>query len=174
MRKPKNLAIFAAALVLIGVLNFSIWKKENILRSGKTVILELAPVDPRSLMQGDYMILNFTLSRDISAALRSQELDMPAKASLIVNLDQNQIAKLANLEIDKAAQLQPHQMRLQYRYQKGQAHLGTNAFFFQEGTAEIYAQAKYGEFKVSQQGEMLLVRMLDASLQPLGVNRWLN
>ncbi|XOT97907.1 GDYXXLXY domain-containing protein, partial [Alcaligenes pakistanensis] len=30
---------------------------------GQTVLLELAPVDPRSLMQGDYMSLNFALSQ---------------------------------------------------------------------------------------------------------------
>ena len=62
---------------------------------------------------------------------------------------------------------------MQYRQRNGQIQFATNAFFFQEGTASIYEQAKYGLFKVNAKGEMLLARMLDAQLQPLGVNRLL-
>ena len=29
--------------------------------TGKPVVLKIAPVDPRSLMQGDYMVLNYAI-----------------------------------------------------------------------------------------------------------------
>ena len=40
-------------------MNWSIAAKERLLVSGSTVYLELALVDPRSLMRGDYMALNY-------------------------------------------------------------------------------------------------------------------
>ena len=43
----------AGLLLVLAAVNYSIYGKEEIVRSGETVYLELAPVDPRSLMQGD-------------------------------------------------------------------------------------------------------------------------
>src|SRR5690606_1427760 len=44
-------------LLLLGYFNYSIRQKEALLKTRKSVLLELAPVDPRSIMQGDYMEL---------------------------------------------------------------------------------------------------------------------
>ena len=55
------------ALLVLGVVNAAIVGKETIKREGDTVYLPLAPVDPRSLMQGDYMALRFTLVRELEA-----------------------------------------------------------------------------------------------------------
>ena len=49
------------SLILIGlvwvsaIVGWAIWQNEDILAHGRSVRLELAPVDPRSLLQGDYM-----------------------------------------------------------------------------------------------------------------------
>ncbi|MGH1382602.1 MAG: GDYXXLXY domain-containing protein, partial [Shewanella xiamenensis] len=43
----------------------------------------------------------------------------------------------------------------------------SNSFFFEEGQADHFSQAKYGEFRVSERGELLLVTLLDEQLQPL-------
>lgn len=56
MNKRLNLAVTVIALVILGLINFSILSFERILNHGQRVILELAPVDPRSLMQGDYIL----------------------------------------------------------------------------------------------------------------------
>ena len=55
-----------AALVLV-VTNVLIVQKERLLAAPQGILLELAPVDPRSLIQGDYMALRFKLARDIDA-----------------------------------------------------------------------------------------------------------
>ncbi|WP_414673872.1 GDYXXLXY domain-containing protein, partial [Marinimicrobium sp. UBA4509] len=52
MRRGIALVTALAILVLV---NFSIYEKEQHLAQGEIMYLELAPVDPRSLMQGDYM-----------------------------------------------------------------------------------------------------------------------
>ncbi|EJS88355.1 hypothetical protein AAUPMB_10280 [Pasteurella multocida subsp. multocida str. Anand1_buffalo] len=45
--------------------NYTIHKYEDILTNGESIILKTAPVDPRSLMQGDYMTLNYEILTDI-------------------------------------------------------------------------------------------------------------
>src|SRR5690606_13387429 len=57
----RNLAILAGLLVALLVVNISVLRYERILRHGDLVLLELAPLDPRSLMQGDYMRLQFAI-----------------------------------------------------------------------------------------------------------------
>src|SRR5690606_10833586 len=51
--------LLAGLLLILAVVNVGIWQRERILATGRTVVLALAPVDPRSLMQGDYMALRF-------------------------------------------------------------------------------------------------------------------
>nr|WP_255016738.1 GDYXXLXY domain-containing protein [Psychrobacter sp. PraFG1]UTT87693.1 GDYXXLXY domain-containing protein [Psychrobacter sp. PraFG1] len=68
-----NLAAAILGLLLtLSVVNISIAKNEKLLATGESVLLKLAPVDPRSLMQGDYMALNYALSEQIIRALEAQ------------------------------------------------------------------------------------------------------
>ena len=62
MKKQSRILIITNLLLLLGYLNWSIYQKEQTLRDGQLVLFELAPVDPRSLMQGDYMSLRYTSS----------------------------------------------------------------------------------------------------------------
>ena len=57
-------ALLAAGLVLVlAVPNALVVQKERLLASGTPMLLELAPVDPRSLIQGDYMRLDYAVVR---------------------------------------------------------------------------------------------------------------
>lgn len=47
-------------------------------------------------------------------------------------------------------------------------HVATNAFFFQEGHAERYEKAHYGEFRVDKEGELLLTALYDEAFNRLG------
>ena len=60
MKKQSRILIITNLLLLLGYLNWSIYQKEQTLRDGQLVLFELAPVDPRSLMQGDYMSLRYS------------------------------------------------------------------------------------------------------------------
>ena len=57
--------VIAAGVLMLAAVNWGIYSRERLLAEGRVVMLELAPVDPRSLMQGDYMTLNFQLARQI-------------------------------------------------------------------------------------------------------------
>ncbi len=54
---------------------------------------------------------------------------------------------------------------------RGFAVVATHAFFFQEGTAKEYEKARYGEFRVANNGELLLNNLRDESFNILGFNR---
>jgi uncharacterized membrane-anchored protein len=49
----------------------------------------------------------------------------------------------------------------------GRPKFGTNAFFFEEGTADRYADARYGEIRVDAEGEAILTGLRDRDLRPL-------
>lgn len=151
------------ALLVLGALNVAIVGKERIRRDGVTVYLALAPVDPRSLMQGDYMALRFALAQELErgvapagAAAREGETRRAAIA-----LDARQVAHLASADA-------PATLQLRYRIRSGRVWLGTNAFFFEEGSAQRFAGARFGEFRVDRtSGEAVLVGLRDATLRAL-------
>jgi uncharacterized membrane-anchored protein len=155
--------IALGALLVIGALNHAIVGKERIKRDGDLAYLALAPVDPRSLMQGDYMALRFALVRELESgdAKTGGTKHEGETRFASVALDAQRVARLA--AADTAAPL-----RLRYRIRDGRVWLGTNAFFFEEGTAERFAGARYGEFRVDRaSGEAVLVGLRDAALKPM-------
>lgn len=70
-RPRLQLLLFAAVLIAqLGALGWMIADRVRLLQSDRTVILQSEPVDPRSLLSGDYVILNYTISRFDSEELR--------------------------------------------------------------------------------------------------------
>ncbi|WP_341649051.1 GDYXXLXY domain-containing protein [Thauera humireducens] len=57
---------------------------------------------------------------------------------------------------------------MRIRQRDGRPTIGPNAFFFQEGTAERYEAARWGEFRVAPDGSALLTHLRDAELNRLG------
>lgn len=157
--------VIGMLLVILAIINFSIYSKEQHLDHGDTVYLKLAPVDPRSLMQGDYMALRFDVANHLSDALRVMSDDEEKSThdgQIVVRLDSN---KLGTFErIDQGQPLQENELKLNYRVRDNQIKFATNAFFFEEGSATRYEQARYGEFKVNKKGELLLNAMFTEQL----------
>ena len=159
MSRTRLLVILGAVLVL-GAVNYSIAGKESVIRNGVVVYLDLAPVDPRSIMQGDYMTLRFRLAQDI----RSTVKPLPAEggsARAPGNIANDRVGSLARAS-------ETGNVRIRYRIRKGEVWLGTNAFFFEEGREPQYREARFGEFRVDPtSGEAVLVGLRDAGLKPL-------
>ncbi|GHC23408.1 GDYXXLXY domain-containing protein [Aidingimonas halophila] len=160
----------AATLVILAVVNWAIWDKEQQLAEGEVVYLALAPVDPRSLMQGDYMALNFEIGNRIREALHERQSGegalRAADGHVIVTLDEQRVAHFQRLDSDQQA-LADDEMRLRYRVRNGRVEFATDAFFFQEGHAERYEPARYGRFRVNEQGDPLLVALYDDDFERL-------
>ncbi|MEO8738417.1 MAG: GDYXXLXY domain-containing protein [Casimicrobiaceae bacterium] len=156
------LIVLGLALVL-GAAHWSIMARERLLADGNVVFLELAPVDPRSLMQGDYMALRFR----VAEALRSRDVTVPAEGAMVVTLDRARTATLQRLDAP-ATPLAAGEQRLRYKIRNDQVRISTNAFFFREGTGDRYRDARYGEFHVGESGEALLVALRDKNFKKLG------
>ena len=163
MSATRNAVVLVMLVVILGAVNWSIYGKERHLSHGASVYLELAPVDPRSLMQGDYMALRFQLARQVMDEVRNRD---NADDYVVVRLDDNGVGSFSRL--DGGEPLEANELRLRYRIRAGELKLATNAFFFQEGTASQYEPAQYGQFRVNQSGDLLLVSMHDENLLRLG------
>ena len=156
------IAILGLALVLV-VMTRNIIKYENHLATGDTVLLALAPVDPRGFMQGDYMTLSYALERDVFAALNRDPGSYPTNEDgyVIVALDNNKVAQFMRLAANQPKNLATNEMAIHYRIRNGAMQLATNAFFFQEGHGEAFEAAEYGLFRVNDKGEPLLTNLVD-------------
>jgi uncharacterized membrane-anchored protein len=154
------------AVAALAAVNFSIAGKERLLAEGRVVYLELAPVDPRSIMQGDYMQLNYQIAVEISRLLPEPA---PGDGRVVVTLDPRSVASFARL--DQAAAGSPpltaDEAYLRYRVRAGRLKFASDAFFFQEGTAEAYASARYGRYRVADDGDLLLTSLHDENLSQL-------
>ena len=156
------IALLGMALVLV-VMTRNIIKYENHLATGDTVLLALAPVDPRGFMQGDYMTLSYALERDVFAALNRDPGSYPTNEDgyVIVALDNNKVAQFMRLAANQPKNLASNEMAIHYRIRNGAMQLATNAFFFQEGHGEAFEAAEYGLFRINDKGEPLLTNLVD-------------
>lgn len=169
----RSVIAFASCAVILALVANAVVQKERHLESGKVVILELAPVDPRSLMQGDYMALRFKIANDALPALPKAETKPGVRHAGLANADGRIVAELDTQSVaryrrlDDGTPLAANEILLRYRVREGQMKFATNAYFFQEGSAKRYEVARFGEFRIVPSGDMLLTQMRDKDLKPL-------
>lgn len=160
----KRWIVAVSAVIVLATSNYAIYQRERLLANGQVVLLRLAPVDPRSLMQGDYMALQFSVALEARA---NTALDaLPQDGRLLLTLDQNQVGHFAGFDSDPT-QRRDDQVRMRYRVRNQRMKFATNAFFFEEGSAHIYQQAQYGQFRVGPDGASILVAMFDGDFNKL-------
>lgn len=180
----------AGLVIMLLVVNTGIYQREQILAAGKTVILELAPVDPRALMQGDYMALYFDVSRQLAQGLGrapeslATQLQASGGGFLVLTPDQRGVHRLEGLRTAADgptlslpglagagsgvhADRDQSQILLGFQMDGTGIVLVTNAWFFAEGQAAHFERARYGKLLVTKDGRGALVQMLDDAMQPL-------
>ena len=176
-----NIVMVFTGLVILLLVNLSIWQKQIHLSEGEVIYLELAPVDPRSLMQGDYMALRYAISNKLQTALSGVsppqqenlipelwdvELPIAKDGFVVIAKDLNKVAQYVRL--DNAQPVTEDQRKIQFRLRNSQIKFATNAFFFEEGDEPLYRNARYGVFRLNIQGEVLLTGLLDEQFNSLG------
>jgi len=157
----KGVLFWGTALLVLAAANFLILRKENTIANGRTMLLHLAPRDPRSLMQGDYMVLGYSIARDV----RIPKDQLGRKGRIVVSLDESDVASFVRFH--KGESLQDGEHLLFYRNRRG-LWLGAESFFFQEGDARLYSRARYTELKVDNSGASVLVGLRGEDFGPLG------
>jgi uncharacterized membrane-anchored protein len=161
-RRPVAAVACAVALSL-GVPLALAAEKEAALRSGQTILLELAPKDPRSIMQGDYMVLRY----EAEGQVRASTPDNLHYAIFV--LDDRGVARFGAPD-DGVRALAENEVRVRVR-KRGhhrKLRLGPPSFFFEEGTGHRYDAARFGEMRLDPiTGDLLLVGLRDAQLSKL-------
>jgi len=151
-------------LVALFVAGAAIWQKQDVIARGQPVFVELAPADPRSLMQGDYMALNFRLPDG------AWKIAPPGVAGerphVVATRNERGVARLLRLRNPGVA-LAADEFVIELSPKNGGWVLVTDAWFFREGDDARWATARYGEFRVAGDGKALLVGMADADLKPI-------
>ena len=181
-------------IALLGAVNYKVQQFEDVLATGKPVVLKIAPVDPRSLMQGDYMVLNYAILSEIQQSQflsesnesleTSESIDAgeanetigidesspsEKKAYILVHLDKNHVATFCEEQSEIPTDFKhcTPNVYLPIRYKGGWLpKLPSQDYFFAEGKGEYYAQAEYAEYRFKD-GILLLARLLDKDLKGL-------
>ncbi|NEW81261.1 MAG: GDYXXLXY domain-containing protein [Mariniphaga sp.] len=150
MKKIKWSIILINLFLLLGYFNYSVVKKEALLSDGKLILLKLAPIDPRSLMQGDFMRLRYDISTNIKADSISK------RGYCVVKLDSIGIAHMVRLQKGISPKM-PDEFLIEYTAGNWDINIGAESYFFEEGQSGKYEKAKYGGVKVDNKGNSLLV-----------------
>ncbi len=156
MKNSYKILLIVNLIVFIGYAFYATHAKEKIINEGKLVLLKLAPVDPRSLMQGDYMVLNYEISNNLP-------VNTPQKGFVILeelNNGEFKALKFQNYLND----LEPRQVAVEYtkiENWRTAVKIGAESYFFQEGDADKYEAAVYGGLRVDNKGNSVLVGLYD-------------
>ena len=175
MKHWRSILLWGGLLLALAlaVANRGIVQRERILSDGRVLLLELAPVDPRSMMQGDYMALRFAAVDDIRKALHPEWSSGGNAAALRrmgiggnsrdVSHDGYAMFALAADGVGRFVRVQSAprpvatgEVAVRYRERGWDMRIASNAWFFAEGQSERYAPAKYGELRVDADGTALL------------------
>jgi uncharacterized membrane-anchored protein len=154
----------AGLIVALGAVNMTIAGHQKTLSDGRRVLLQTAPVDPRSLMQGDYMALRFAIAPAIADAATKAEI---TQGHALLSIDDNSVGKFVRL-LEKNEAIAANQQKLEFRIRSNgnnNVRIVTDAYFFEEGTGNAFETARFGEFRVNENGTALLTGMLDEKRQ---------
>ena len=143
--------------------------------------MRLAPVDPRSILQGDYMALNYQLY--FSAAVGNTKDDVTSTEVMTMDQlhDRSHILSYVQLDTQRRVMKTSFDVRLLKQYPQQVVKLllknprntfeslypAANSYLFAEGLEPCYRNAQYAELKVKHNGQPLLVALVDKNLKSL-------
>ena len=136
MSRTLKIAFWATVAGQIILLLAFIAVKENTVRTGTSVLLQTVPIDPRSVLQGDFAILDYKI-----AELPQWAKDMPRGQTLYVDLYEvpNGVWLAGNYQLEK-----PSSSRVFLKgtiNSRGRLSFGIDKFFVPEGTGHIIERA---------------------------------
>lgn len=158
MKLVTKLLIVANLVALFVYLALGVSGKERLIAGGDLLLLELAPVDPRSLMQGDYMTLDYAIERE--AVKLNRQAEGNRSGYVIVRRDSLGVAQLVRLQ-DGLETTGGNEFALPFQATRFRLDIGAGSYFFQEGREPTFARAEYGGLRVNEAGEAILVGLYD-------------
>ncbi|WP_066455974.1 GDYXXLXY domain-containing protein [Castellaniella caeni] len=168
----RALVCVLGGVLVLGMAQAQVYRHQAILTQGQPVILALAPVDPRSLLQGDYMALDYAVRQSAIGWLRGHpQVQSAVQASgrgwLVLRVDAQGVAQLQAVSPAPPVALPPDVHALAFHWRGARPDWGASSWLFPEGQGARYAAARYGVLRVMPDGRALLAGLLDARQKPL-------
>lgn len=181
----RRLYILVVLVLFLGGYALAAHRMETVRAEGKTILLALAPVDPRAPLMGDYMALRYVVNSDICKALPAQraaqitahngkadashEQSRNAEGFAVLRITNDPVPQAATfVRLHNGSPLQEDEFLLAYRLRGYEVTSAAPAFYFQEGTDRQYMGAKFGVFKLAADGKTLLVGLCDSEGRVIG------
>ena len=159
----KKILLIVNITILFVITGFSAMKEENYKKSENYFYLELTPVDPRSLLQGDYMTLNYDIidkasdfiynnrtyiydgenENEVDEIRELRKLADAKRAYIAVRLDENKVAKFVKLSKEKTDE--KDLLFIAFKSDGFNVNINANSYLFQEGTGDKYEDARYSK-----------------------------
>lgn len=150
----KKIFVVLNLLLLMIVFGYSVIKEEKNLKKA-TFYIKTVPVDPRSLIQGDYMVLNY----DIAASAR-MEIGNIRKGYIRIKINDLKIAEFIRIDEEYLPPLN-NEISIQFQKNGSNIDIGVNSYLFQEGTGNKFQKAQYAEVIELKNGKLRLKNLLD-------------
>ncbi len=155
------LGTLAFGVLLLGSLVFinrSVIALEAAFKDSRVIYLPLGPADPRSIIQGDYMILNFR--ETIFPPIESMTA-LPPNGEVFLKLDESDVAAFSRIA-RPGDQPATDEIRVDYvKTSDTSIRYCATEFFFQEGDAEAFGAARFAVVKVAGDGRARLAALAD-------------
>ncbi|PWW08579.1 putative membrane-anchored protein [Paenibacillus cellulosilyticus] len=160
--KLRPLLLVITVVLQLGFISYQAAASEHALRSGTPVKLEIAPVDPRSMLQGDYVTLSYTNSRPSSLVETDLRNSNAHKVKVVLKLDANGVYQFSRL-YSQGESIEPNEVIMNGRWDGwGTVQYGIETYFVPEGTGmDVQREARYAYVRVSSTGNAILERLSD-------------
>lgn len=153
---------FLLSCVLAGFLGGYALNTQRALQTARTVYLKIEPFDPRALLSGDYMQVNYDFERPYLAK-QGQPLVLQVGENDVLSLP---AAKGKETLAAQADTPQKHPQTVSIKT-LGPSYRVPHQFYFQEGTGKKYENAAYAKAAVLPNGSLLLVGLTDENFNLL-------
>lgn len=154
----KAMLLLPIILLQFALVGYQVWTSETILAEGKTVKLELAPIDPRSLLQGDYVTLRYTIS-----TLDQGDFYSGDKIRVVLRGQADGVYSYSGFYEIKGQWNRTYEPDSSDVIINGstigdsQVEYGIESYFVPEGTGlEVERNAKYATVKIGEKGDAIL------------------
>ena len=152
-------AIGGVVLVLAAV-NIMVLSKEWVLARGKVVKMKVTVVNRRSLLQGDFMRLEYNLPMDLNLRRSGRN------GEVIAVLDENNVARVDRLR--EGDHPKANEIVIDYKIRDGRIRFGADSFFLNKRNQQGRGRVRYVEMRVSHSGKCILTGLLDEKFSRLG------
>ena len=150
-------------LLQLVICSLQVGKSEQLLANGDVVKLELQPIDPRSMLQGDYLSLQYKISFPYRTDIEDPNREpRSGKVTVVIEPVGNGVYQFNRLA-KPGDTLQPNERIITGRWNGyDQIYYGIETYFVEEGKGiALQEKVKFAEIRLSRSGDALLVKLLE-------------